>query len=234
MQIRFELLPDDCRAIKAWALAPGRVYWEVAMRSRRAWIKGLLTSGGFLAVAACVTIVDLPNLGYGGIRALLIIGLLGWLLSLARAGDARNYLGKSRERIDRWIMYMGAWPEARWTELAVTDEGLRETHASGEALHRWGAVRRVSLEGGMAQIGVRLRIGSSYLPECVFGSPEAAAAFVAELRRRREASGDTWDHRAIAHLAKTDFPCPKCKYNMRGVRDMRCPECGYELADTWE
>ncbi len=32
-----------------------------------------------------------------------------------------------------------------------------------------------------------------------------------------------------AHLASRDVPCPKCQYNLRGVADGRCPECGAVL-----
>src|SRR3954452_18142580 len=29
-----------------------------------------------------------------------------------------------------------------------------------------------------------------------------------------------------------DFPCPLCDYNLRGLAEPRCPECGY--ASTWQ
>ena len=35
--------------------------------------------------------------------------------------------------------------------------------------------------------------------------------------------GPDWD--AIRH----DVPCPLCDYNLRGLRDPRCPECGYQF-----
>ena len=30
-------------------------------------------------------------------------------------------------------------------------------------------------------------------------------------------------------LASRDFPCPGCDYNLRGLREGRCPECGLGL-----
>ncbi len=32
-----------------------------------------------------------------------------------------------------------------------------------------------------------------------------------------------------AYLAVCSADCPRCKYNLRGLRDPRCPECGLEL-----
>lgn len=32
------------------------------------------------------------------------------------------------------------------------------------------------------------------------------------------------------YLADRDVPCPGCKYNLRGLRDERCPECNSDLA----
>lgn len=32
-----------------------------------------------------------------------------------------------------------------------------------------------------------------------------------------------------AYIAATDARCPRCRYQLRGLRDPRCPECGHEL-----
>jgi hypothetical protein len=33
----------------------------------------------------------------------------------------------------------------------------------------------------------------------------------------------------IEYLAQRDIPCPSCKYNLRGLKENRCPECNQEL-----
>ncbi|MEM9166951.1 MAG: hypothetical protein AAGB48_07975 [Planctomycetota bacterium] len=33
-----------------------------------------------------------------------------------------------------------------------------------------------------------------------------------------------------AYLAERDVPCPRCGYNLRGVREPVCPECGRTLS----
>ena len=33
----------------------------------------------------------------------------------------------------------------------------------------------------------------------------------------------------LAYLANRDVPCPGCRYNLRGLREASCPECGQAL-----
>lgn len=36
-------------------------------------------------------------------------------------------------------------------------------------------------------------------------------------------------HDLRAYLAERDAPCPRCQYNLRGVTDAACPECGQPI-----
>ncbi len=40
--------------------------------------------------------------------------------------------------------------------------------------------------------------------------------------------GERQDQNA-AYLAERDVPCPKCGYNLRGIRGARCPECAHPI-----
>ncbi len=33
----------------------------------------------------------------------------------------------------------------------------------------------------------------------------------------------------ITYLATHDAPCAKCEYNLRGIKNPRCPECGWKV-----
>jgi hypothetical protein len=37
------------------------------------------------------------------------------------------------------------------------------------------------------------------------------------------------DPRLAAYLEENDAPCPGCRYNLRGLADQVCPECGLHL-----
>lgn len=37
------------------------------------------------------------------------------------------------------------------------------------------------------------------------------------------------DSYLVGYLADNDIACPGCRYNLRGLRDNACPECGTEL-----
>lgn len=36
-------------------------------------------------------------------------------------------------------------------------------------------------------------------------------------------------HEALRYLSEHDAPCPRCNYNLRGVAQLTCPECGADV-----
>ena len=49
---------------------------------------------------------------------------------------------------------------------------------------------------------------------------------VAQLSTHRRAVGESGFDQLATYLAEHDVPCPKCRYDLRGVPNALCPECG--------
>ncbi|MEM9915072.1 MAG: hypothetical protein AAF911_08930 [Planctomycetota bacterium] len=59
-----------------------------------------------------------------------------------------------------------------------------------------------------------------------------ASPEIPEAPEPTESSKPTLDPRLTAVLAEREVPCPACGYNLRGLRQASCPECGEAV--TWD
>jgi hypothetical protein len=69
----------------------------------------------------------------------------------------------------------------------------------------------------------------SVVPKHAFGSPTEAAAFGKQTLAWWQAAQLPPAERVARYLEGRDVACPGCAYNLRGVRQDRCPECGRAL-----
>ncbi|MEX2218812.1 MAG: YcxB family protein [Phycisphaerales bacterium] len=67
------------------------------------------------------------------------------------------------------------------------------------------------------------------IPKRLFASPAEADSVARRARRWLDAAGEGDAARMRALLAWNDVPCPACRYNLRGLTEPRCPECGLVL-----
>jgi hypothetical protein len=70
----------------------------------------------------------------------------------------------------------------------------------------------------------------TFIPKAAFGSPAEAAEFVPLAMGWWRAAQMPPAERLARYLIDRDVACVGCGYNLRGVRDVRCPECGRALA----
>jgi hypothetical protein len=59
-----------------------------------------------------------------------------------------------------------------------------------------------------------------------------ADQFVAVLNAYRLAAVESGLDQLTTYLAVHDAPYPKCRYNLRGVANALCPECGIAIPGT--
>lgn len=71
--------------------------------------------------------------------------------------------------------------------------------------------------------------GATAIPPRAFASIADAAAFLEHAQRWWQAGRRPHAERLARYLADRDRPCPRCKYNLRGMHGEVCPECGESI-----
>jgi hypothetical protein len=69
----------------------------------------------------------------------------------------------------------------------------------------------------------------TFIPPRAFASKADAAEFIEQARRWWVAGQLPNAQRLERYLADRDLACPKCTYNLRGLRSESCPECGHDI-----
>lgn len=69
----------------------------------------------------------------------------------------------------------------------------------------------------------------SYLPSRCFASTSTRDELLEQAKQWHQAAQLPHALRLERYLADRDLPCPKCKYNLRGMNGEICPECGVSI-----
>ena len=70
---------------------------------------------------------------------------------------------------------------------------------------------------------------ATIVPPRAFASAAAATEFLDHAQRWWQAAQLSHAERLERYLADRDCACPRCRYNLRGLRGEACPECGQPL-----
>lgn len=112
-------------------------------------------------------------------------------------------------------------------EFTLSERGIR-WNSCGQTIE-WAWTRIFRFDDLPSFIAVRGRQGVVMaIPKAAI-LPPGAEVFVATARAIHASKGTDQSARIRAFLARHDFPCPNCGYQLRDSSGDRCPECGHAL-----
>lgn len=205
------------RESPAWDDAKAR--YRRTMRKQALWLSPLVIAGAAVLVGRDQGTGEMYLAG-AGLGACFAAFLFFALPRLDTVENAKKAQFAQLQRAD-FSAYTGT------TTLAVDELGVHVRSPSRELKLSWQTVSPAGA-GGFAILRHGGQDGT-IIPPRAFASQEAAAEFLDTARRWWQAAQLPHAERLARYLADRDLPCPKCKYNLRGVRSEKCPECGAAL-----
>lgn len=118
----------------------------------------------------------------------------------------------------------------RW-QVEVLADGIRTIGAPMTGHYNWMAVSHAALDDGFVAIHLLVAHGCS-IPLHAFRDRAHAQCFVDHVNTSLAAHKAGSAQRVLAYLASADHACPACRYNLRGVSALQCPECGRAIEWT--
>ena len=110
--------------------------------------------------------------------------------------------------------------------VRLSETGIDATTPTGRLSHNWTACTVWQMEGFFI---IRIDSSQFVLPFRAFPSAQAVTEFFQTATAWWQAGQLSPDLHVSRYLADRDLPCPKCKYNLKGIASARCPECGEQL-----
>lgn len=161
---------------------------------------------------------DLEGEWLGGL-ALMLVLVVYFFSNVPKPVDRSAQLGAYRDQIRKN-------PPAQrdgWWRFECTPRGLRVTGDGVEYAVGWSRVHGVYDRPDA--VLVHSDIMPLMIPNRLFadGQRDAAVRRIADWARSAPGSDAS---RIAAYLAHHDAKCPECRHNLRGLRDLACPECG--------
>lgn len=112
--------------------------------------------------------------------------------------------------------------------VGFADSGVRSIMNNANTFYQWEHFS--SVESWPTHVAILSARGTSlYIPMDCFASHEAAKALTQKVRAILESHACTDTHRIVAYLRDQSTPCPNCRYNLTGIQNPSCPECGLAL-----
>ncbi len=111
--------------------------------------------------------------------------------------------------------------------LTVDEIGVQIRSPNEELKLSWQATAPATVGGFVIfQHGGHDR---TFIPSRAFASDIAAAEFLDQAVSWWHAAQVPHAERLTRYFSDRDRACPRCKYNLRGVRGEACPECGESI-----
>jgi hypothetical protein len=226
IEVHYELTREDFLAVNEACLREGAAWSEALARHRRAmrrqalWAAPFCVAGGALLIGRAEDTQGMYAVG--GALGAGLAGLMYFALPrLDTVDKQKRAVSRRVERFD-WSPYIGT------VTVAADDAGVHIRSPDREFQLSWRAVA----PSAVADYVLLGHAGNdaTIVPFRAFESPDAARAFLAQALRWREAAQVPHAERLATYLAdRDDIVCPRCGYNLRGVRIEACPECGSPL-----
>jgi hypothetical protein len=153
---------------------------------------------------------------------------LGWLLLTVRqrlqAGDETR-IGLEVERCaddPHAVVLRGT------QRIEVSPEAMRWVCHISDARLSWRRIGRVEVKGSTIEVQIGTPEVRYPVPVRAFVSSEDVQMFVQLISKYRDAAEGEIGNVA-AKLRDRSYECPGCGYDLRGIKDAVCPECGREV-----
>ncbi len=225
----FDLTADDYVAFIQGAQDLHPIARPHVLKTRRANRK-VLGFAAFLFVAVAVLIWHArshPNFTDWALAGFLS-GLMGLLLVIAWL----IHVGYKPASIEKRARAQIRTPGFRFTFgpqiLTITAAHVHKAAEFHQSTYQWQMFSSVTQLGGC----VTLDQNNAFcyiIPLRAFASISERQQFIADSNAWLLAAHGGDSQRILGHIAATDTKCTSCGYNLRGVADLRCPECGLGL-----
>lgn len=203
--------------------------------ARREGIRRLFFWGSLMGAAALmVAIVYFNNQGRLVGPSLLplaiaVLGICGFHFVRSALSHSPSTLKAAHEPYIRKAAMLGLI-EGEYTPqtLRLSAEGLSQTGAKGAWVRSWSGIRSITNTGRGFILLIHGRAGYP-IPLHAFASREEAYRFFDICKEQIATHQGNIDKAVVDFLVSNDVPCPRCKYELRGLEDSKCPECGLRL-----
>lgn len=217
--------PEGDAAIARYVLRHETVIGAMVRRERLVRLLGMFVSGPLLFVVAFFVLSSMRLIDATWIISVVLT--IGFLLI---AGSAVAYSGQ-------WNAFMRKLRAAsvrrtslgERTEVEVTPRGIRFSSADSAREFGWKYVDSIERIESFIAIRYSHAINGVAVPLAAFESESDARKFEDGAKALLEASGYDNRTRVRTTLASRSLKCDQCGYQLRGVVEAKCPECGRAL-----
>ena len=226
--VRYSMTESDWREVYRLCNASRAAQQQVVISTphRKAhWI--LVSVSAVLLLVVAILSVDHLHFRSPLYWLPLLLICMSSLASLAHK-RAVGYQKEPETDIDRAMEHfaldqlIGEWV------VTLTAQGVSVTAPAYAEQRSWPSIAVFSNATDFVTITYNDQHGV-FIPMRAFASPAAASHFVTTGNSGLWYADQGLPRRVIRWLSSNNLPCPKCKYNLRGITDMRCPECGRTL-----